>query len=282
MTCRATLPLADPRSTLILVGCVLAGCVLPGCTPLREPGTVSPPARHSVRFDQLLVQSDFRLPPDHPLFNDLNQLQYHIIDTLQLFPPKDTVVVYLFEDEPTYQRYITAAFPNLPKRRAYFVGSEYELGVYGFWGEKFREDLRHEYTHGILHSSLGDVPLWLDEGLAEFFEVADSSGRSRNPRYVDQLTAAVDHGWKPGIKRLEDIREFSHLQQMDYAEAWAWIHFMLLHSVESKKVLTDYLADLRHSKSPKLISKRLREVIPDFERRFISHLQGLRQERNIR
>ncbi|MDA1013933.1 MAG: DUF1570 domain-containing protein [Planctomycetota bacterium] len=276
-----------PRRAFLSQACqrwlpLLAVLTAIGCIPFRDPQTVSPPARHSVRFDQLLVQSDFRLPPDHPLFNDLNQLQHHVIETLKVPRPKDTVVVYLFEDEQTYQRYITAAFPNLPKRRAYFVGTEFELGVYGFWSDKVREDLRHEFTHGILHSALGDVPLWLDEGLAEFFEIVDSSGKGINPRYVEQLTSAVDHGWKPSMKRLEGIREFSHLQRMDYAEAWAWVHFMLSDSVDSKRVLTEYLADLRDDPSPTPISKRLREIHPDLDGRLMRHLQTLRSQRRDR
>ena len=43
--------------------------------------------------------------------------------------------------------------------------------VYTYWGNRIQQDLRHELTHAILHSVLKDVPLWLDEGLAEYFEV---------------------------------------------------------------------------------------------------------------
>ena len=48
------------------------------------------------------------------------------------------------------------------------------LTVYAYWGDRVAEDLRHEVTHGYLHTMVPHVPLWLDEGLAQ---LADTSGR---------------------------------------------------------------------------------------------------------
>ena len=85
--------------------------------------------------------------------------------------------VYLFEDRDAYERFMQSRYPNLPRRRAFFVaqprgvGGGDDLLVYTFWGERIRQDLRHELTHALLHSVLKDVPLWLDEGLAEYFEL---------------------------------------------------------------------------------------------------------------
>ncbi len=264
-----------PARPIVAIFALVLATSSTGCLQLREPHTISPPSRHSVRYDQLLVRSDFRLPAEHPIFNDLNQLQYQLIDTLKLPKPKDPVVVYLFEDAEPYQQYIDATFPDLPKRRAYFVGSKYELGVYGFWGNKVREDLRHEFTHGILHSSLGEVPLWLDEGLAEYFEVISPSGQPVNEKYVAELTAAVGHGWQPNMKRLEAIEDFAKLQRMDYQESWAWMHFLLSDSDATRKILIDYVAGLRKSRPPEVISTRLRTLYPDYESRLIRHLGSL-------
>lgn len=264
-----------PATALSKMAIVCACLASTGCLELREPPTVSLPSRHSVRFDQLLVRSDFQLPSEHPIFNDLNQLQYQIVDTLKLPKPKDPVVIYLFESGPSYQRYIDATFPDLPKRRAYFVGSKYELGVYGFWSPKVREDLRHEFTHGILHSATGEVPLWLDEGLAEYFEVVSADRRPINEQYVDSLTTAVGHGWQPDMKRLEAIHDFSKLQRMDYQESWAWVHFLLFDSDATHEILVKYLAELRQSRSAQPISSRLRVLYPDYETRLIRHIASL-------
>ena len=45
-------------------------------------------------------------------------------------------------------------------------------------GDHLRTDLRHELTHALLHGVLKDVPLWLDEGLAGFFELPPDARRA--------------------------------------------------------------------------------------------------------
>ena len=52
------------------------------------------------------------------------------------------VVVYLFNNEAEYRKYMAVTYPKLPPRSAYFVGSSTELAVYTHWGQSVREDLR--------------------------------------------------------------------------------------------------------------------------------------------
>ena len=73
--------------------------------------------------------------------------------------------------------FMVSKYPKLPSRRAFFVaqtrgvGRSEDLLIYTYWGERVQQDLRHELTHALLHSVLKDVPLWLDEGLAEYYEL---------------------------------------------------------------------------------------------------------------
>jgi hypothetical protein len=53
--------------------------------------------------------------------------------------------------------------------------------VFAYRGEDFETDLRHECTHALLNAALPVVPLWLDEGLAEYFEVLPQSAIARKP-----------------------------------------------------------------------------------------------------
>ena len=45
-----------------------------------------------------------------------------------------------------------------------FVKRDGRLMVYTMWSPRVGEDLRHEVTHGYLHSVVRGLPLWLDEG----------------------------------------------------------------------------------------------------------------------
>uniref|UniRef100_A0A7C4LJN8 DUF1570 domain-containing protein n=1 Tax=Schlesneria paludicola TaxID=360056 RepID=A0A7C4LJN8_9PLAN len=253
-------------------GLLLAAACLWGC---RGAGAATGlPQRHSIRADQLLIQSDVRLPKGHPLLVDLERLRQDISTTLDLPVQEQTVTVYLFGDEKRYADYLQATYPHLPPRRAYFVGTARELAVYTFWGEKIQEDLRHEYTHGVLHACLKDVPLWLDEGLAEYFEVAEPP-LGYNREYVARMSHLLANGWRPDLNRLEQLESVSQMQKADYFEAWAWVHFLLHESDDSRGVLLDYLRALRENPRPGRLSARLRSTIPHADERFLAYAATL-------
>lgn len=241
----------------------------------RQPQT-GLPSRHKFTANQLVVQSDIRLPKNHKLMVDLEALREDLARTLELPLQKQPVTIYLFGDEVRYAQYLQTAFPNLPPRRAYFVGTADELAVYTFWGEKIQEDLRHEYTHGVLHASLKTVPLWLDEGLAEYFEVHEPP-KGYNREYAERMGEALRNGWRPDMVRLEQLTEVAQMQKADYLESWAWVHFMLHDSDDTRGVLLDYLSDLRTEMRPTPLSARLQKTLPSLDARFLAHASTLSQ-----
>lgn len=258
-------------STLDLVPLAVL-LLLAGCRTTQ--GVVSLPTRYALEGEQLLIHSDVRLPKNHPLIADLGRLRQQIAETLELPMQQQPVTVYLFADELHYAQYMKTMYPNLPPRRAYFVGSAKELAVFTFWGERLQEDLRHEYTHGVLHATLKEVPLWLDEGLAEYFEVAEEPlGMNRD--YTLRLVSAVENGWRPDLERLEGLNSVAQMQKADYQESWAWIHFLLHDSPETKAALLDYLHDLRASAQVTNLRDRLRKNVPAAEERLLVHASTL-------
>jgi hypothetical protein len=252
--------------------CLLIGTTT-GCQ--TQPKYSGLPKKTSVKNDGLKVLSDVKLAKDHELLVDLENLRDEISTELNLPPQKQQVVVYLFGSEERYRDYMRTAFPQLPPRRAYFVGSSKELAVYTFWGDRVQEDLRHEYTHGILHATLKDVPLWLDEGLAEYFELAGPPGQI-NPEYASRLGLAVSSGWQPDMDRLEQLETVGQMQRTDYQEAWAWVHFMLHDGDDSRAVLLGYLKTLQTQKDAGSLVARLRDDIPAFNDRFTSYVATIR------
>eukprot|EP00913_Durusdinium_trenchii_P008891 g8357.t1 len=260
---------------------LLAGLLmLTGCRSTAQP-VVLRPARYSIRAKQLLVLSNFRLNKDHPLIHDLVTLRKQVSDTLDLPVQREEVVVYIFTNEAEYREYINVTYPGLPNRRAYFVGTANELAVYTYWGDRIQEDLRHEYTHGLLHSSLKDVPLWLDEGLAEYFEVIGPKPGLINSDYATRLTKSMSNGWRPDLKRLERIEEFSQMQHVDYQESWAWVYYMLHSSPDTRAELLAYIRDLRQERRPTPLSERLARVIANPEDRFANYVATLGMSRVI-
>src|SRR5205085_653856 len=134
--------------------------------PVKEvnatsPGGVSKPCKYSVRVAPYVFLSDFELKRDLPLFSELAALRDQVYKELQLPSAETPVYVYLFEDRQQYEAFMGSRYPDLPRRRAFFiaqprVGGE-DLLVFTSWGDRVQQDLRHELTHALLHSVLKDV-----------------------------------------------------------------------------------------------------------------------------
>lgn len=260
-----TLQLAICNGQFAIAVAAMFAATLSGCSFSRQ-ATVGLPVRHTIRAEQLLVQSDFQLEETHPLIQDLIVLRKQVANSLKLPLESKPVTVYLFNDDATYHRYLQAHYPGLPPRRAYFIGTPDELAVYACWGHQVQEDLRHEYTHGLLHASLANVPLWLDEGLAEYFEVAGPTPGQVNREYATKLAAEVQNGWSPSLQRLEQLEKVEQMQRADYRESWAWVHFLMHASPESKQILVDHLQELRGGRPATQLSSRVRAGLHNPER----------------
>lgn len=271
---RSRIPLERSTLTVRLLFCLILSIVQLGCRSMR-PDVARLPVKHSVRSDQLQVISDIELKKNHPLIQDLMQLRRDVARELQLPLEGRDVVVYVFADKAKYQQYLNETYPGLPPRRAYFVGTPRELAVYTFWGTSIQEDLRHEFTHGLLHAQLKDVPLWLDEGLAEYFEIPNDTPNAVHREYPRQLSTAITNGWQPDLDRLESLQDVAQMQRADYQEAWAWVHFLLHGSDDSRQLLIDYLQELRDNPHPTALSVRLNDTLPEAHARYLTHVASL-------
>lgn len=233
------------------------------------------PSHHTVSTRHFVIHSDIQINAGDPIVKELESLQETVRSTLNLPEQRDPVVVYLFTDEVTYRFYMQSTWKDLPARRAYFVGTPRELAVYSFRSPHLQADLRHEFTHGILHACLGEVPLWLDEGLAEYFELRGGETGEPHPMHVAELRRALDEGWNPSLYKLEVTTDFRNLTQRDYAEAWAWVHFMLHTRPEAKQALLDYIASLSKTSTPTRIQPSLEKALPEYFPVARAHMEKL-------
>lgn len=222
-----------------------------------------------------MIQSNFPIAKNSPLVTELETLRSEIQAMLNLGEQRDAVTVYLFEDEKAYRRYMQTTWPNLPPRRAYFVGTSRELAVYSYRGPKVEEDLRHEFTHGLLHASLNTVPLWLDEGLAEYFEVREGRTGAPHREHLAHLQRARAEGWNPSLQQLEELSDFRKMTQRHYAESWGWVHYMLNSSAAGRQVLINYLAQLQTSEIAPLLLPQLQNSCPGCYSGMITHVTNV-------
>lgn len=245
-----------------------------GCARFRPISDVIP-NRHSIVREQLVVASDFVLPKQHRLLEELVAQRYDLAVKLGLPTSDEPIHVYLFDDPDRFHAFTRQNYPEVSPRRAFFVESDTQLTVYAQWGDRVAEDLRHEVAHGYLHAVVPNLTLWLDEGLAEYFEVPRGSDGVNRPHVDALLRAAAAGTWKPDLARLQLFRSIAHMEQIDYAESWAWVHLLLETTPERATVLRNHLHTLRKNGSAPALWTQLGPQLVQPETELMTHLQRL-------
>lgn len=157
--------------------------------------------------------------------------------------------VYLFSGETGYQSYLAGAtLLPAPDSLGIFVPSLRQLLI---WNTPDRagmlDTIRHEGLHQYLDRVLGDPPVWLDEGLGEYWGSADfTKTRSRQNDPTPERRARL----RALRKELVPLERFLRVERGDfygnptlyYDQAWAFVHF-LQHSGREHQRLFDALFD---------------------------------------
>jgi len=136
----------------------------------------------------------------------------------------------------------------------------------------------HEATHQIafncgLQARYADIPLWVSEGIAVYFETPDLSS-SRGWRNIGGVNHARLQRFRNYLPRrpadslktliIDDSRFRDAQQALDaYAEAWAWHYFLIR---QRSKEYQDYMQTLAHKK-PFLWDKP-EDRLAEFQRAF--------------
>jgi hypothetical protein len=245
---------------------------------MPRPLSAPMPEARLLKAGQLVFHSDFDLPADHRLVRELVLERDDIYGTLGLEPTSEPIDIFLFHDADEYRKFLMQKFPTVPNRRAFFLETDSHLAVYAHWSDRMNEDLRHEVAHGYLHAVMPGLPLWVDEGLAEYFEVPRGLNGLNSP-HVDLLSDSIERdNWQPNLRRLESINEAAQMDQRDYAESWAWVYFMLHSPPERRAILTDYLTDVRLKGAGAPLSQRLAGVNAEPEQPLMEYVATLKKK----
>ena len=279
------------RAVVFLAPWIVCACVA-GCAHVvgigRQPAAAiglrswgvddGLPDRTTLEVGQLVIHADFPIAGQHRLVRELDTLRAEVSQRLGLPVSDEPVHLYLFEDEAAYDAFRSRQFPGFPARRAFFVETDTTLAVFAAWQDRVAEDLRHETTHGYVHAVAPAVPLWLDEGLAEFFEMPRHEAGVHRPHVAHLMGRSLEGTWRPDLERLESLASAADLSQDHYAESWSWVHWLLSTTPERRALLEDYLADVRRDGKTAPLSVRLRhapDTPADLPAALKAHVEGL-------
>ena len=226
--------------------------------------------------ESFVFHADFPLDTNQKLVHELVALRSELYHQLGLEPNRERIDVYLFGDKSVYELYMKRYFPSLKPRRAMFIKSNSPGNVFAYISPQFDVDLRHESTHSLLHATLPMVPLWLDEGLAEYYEMQAADRHYGHP-YLKQVQRSVVWRRPPSIQHLESLTELKQMGPEEYRQAWSWVHFMLHGPAQARQVLVEYLGKVSRHEPPPPISESLRHAMSDLDRAYVDHFRKLRR-----
>ncbi|MDA0832745.1 MAG: DUF1570 domain-containing protein [Planctomycetota bacterium] len=219
------------------------------------------------------LKSEYQDDEHAELLDELADLQLDLSATLKLKITKKPIQIYLFRHKRSYQNYLSQRVPEGTSRQALFVKGDRFSQVYAYahWG--YDTDIRHEGTHAVLHNALPYLPMWLDEGLAEYFEETALNRASNHP-HLKAMRWSMRLGSSPSLSNLEKKSELSEFGASEYRESWGYVHFFLHGGDDARQVLVEYLAEIQANRPPGKMSRFATERIPQFDRRVADHLSS--------
>ncbi len=183
-------------------------------------------------------------------FEGFQEVLRRVTPTIANRTPVPTVVVVFASDEaftpfkPTYQ--------GRPKPIAGFTVPGREMNLIAMVDARDASDrvIFHEYTHAIVANGIARIPLWLNEGLADFystFALMDDGRRAQIGRPVLEHLRLLNGSVRVPLTALLKADATSPLYNEDnrlsdfYAESWALTHMLLSGQPSRVAELSDYL-----------------------------------------
>jgi len=236
-----------------------------------EPTTQWVTQRQVGRFH---IHSDFELSSNEPLLGELGNIAGEVSRLLAIPTADQPIHVVLFASSKEYSRYIKNYFPTVPDRRALFIQHRGLGMLFAHWHSDVRTDIRHEVVHGLLNDQSSPLPLWLDEGLAEYFEVPEASRLSGNP-HLAQVIEGLDRDYVPSLSDLEQLGTIEQLGTNQYRDSWAWAHFLLHRKPQTRQHLVQQLAMHRKNQETLPLSRIIAIELPNWRAEFAEHFRSL-------
>lgn len=216
-----------------------------------------------------------QVPVNTPaLRSHLNNVAREFKTITKLADEPPTVEIVIFRTPTAYRNHLRGKIGQLGNRRAIFYRNGDVFQVYAIAHSQLTTDIRHEYTHALLHYNLPYVPLWIDEGMAEYLETPQQhrAGASR----LKAVRWKARTGWSPKLPQLERIPSAEAMTSDNYRDSWAWIHYLATHSDDSRQHLMSFLQAIDSGAAPGNFSEYLSKRNPTIAQGSGSYFRRLR------
>lgn len=223
----------------------------------------------SARWPFQITVGQFRIHSVVPIAEfekqlpSISRLSEDLRETLGIEITTASIDVVVLGDRAAMEEYAKRIVANPPSHRALYIRHRGPGLVLTFHSTEWLHDVRHECTHALLDASQLDLPLWQDEGLAEYFETGGNSPwYHRN--HFNAIKSQVRFGQVADLERFELADWSIGLDAKGYRDAWSVIALILHGSVESRHAYQSYLRDVQSKRASGFLSHRLASVVPSW------------------
>jgi hypothetical protein len=196
--------------------------------------------------------------------------------------------VYLFAGRAGYRAYSEATLGDKDAK---------EAGCYSPWLRQLliwnsperhfmMQVVRHEGSHQFVHAALGYVPAWFDEGLAEYHETAEYRNGSWmigkvRPDHLRHLDPEEKILRLSVFTRMDDRRFYRKNARRNYAQAWAFMHFIRHGPRKYRPIFEEIIDGLTHKEPAGVVTKRVlgRFDLAAMDTAFRTYVKELAEER---
>lgn len=185
----------------------------------------------------------------------------HFRQALSLLTKNDAVNspvptrIFIFKDDASFKPYIYLMNGKSANVSGYFL-AERDNSFLAVSAETNTEQIiYHEYMHSFLSTNLPNIPLWLNEGLSEYYSTFKSAGNEasigqKNIKHLDYLR---QYGLIPlddffAVDRHSDTYNETSKQGTFYAQSWLLTHFLLHSNYEVQRQFNKFISKISHSK----------------------------------
>lgn len=248
----------------------------PTDTLLKE----SSASRHSlwpIHFtrDQFAVYSTVSMLTLEPHLEALRTLPTELAETLKIQIAATPIHIVVLSDRASLDLYAKKVLPNAPSRQALYIRHRGPGLVLTYFHKNWIQDVRHECTHALLDASGLTLPIWQDEGLAEYFET--SSGQLiHHASHLKSVQQQIRFGQIVDLQTIETTEMQQGLDGKGYRDAWSIIAFLLNASTETRAKYQQYLQEQQSKQAARLLSHRIREANIHWRSQFATFFRNVR------
>lgn len=169
------------------------------------------------------------------------------------------IVVHVFGSERAYQPFMPLFNGKRVDVGGYFqeAAGAYYITLNIEAGERAYPTIFHEYVHLLVGNTLADVPVWFNEGLAEYYstyqmygEREASIGRVKEEHVFELRERFIPLTELLAVDHRSPLYNEGERRGVFYAESWALVHYLLLGSPQRKGQLSTYLRQYADGVAP--------------------------------